>query len=123
MSDDSENEDDFVDTRPVSSSSERPINTSTHRNSPEEEVAKILKSSFKCSICLNTVCLPAPVCASCYAVMGCIPCVEQWHASSANASQCPLCRTSMDYMVIPVLREICNLIGTRPIVVVLWCRR
>ena len=111
MSDDSEDEDDFVDTRPVSSS-ERPIKTSLSSNSPEEEFAKVLKSIFKYSICLNTVCLPAGACASCYAVMGCIPCVEQWHASSANASQCPLCRTSMNYVVIPVLREICNLIGT-----------
>ena len=66
----------------------------------------------QCSICFNTVCLPAAACASCYAIMGCIPCVEQWHASSANASQCPLCRTSMNYVVIPILREICNLIAT-----------
>ena len=87
VSDDSEEEDDFVDARPVSSS-ERPIKTSLSRNSPEEEVAKVLKSIFKCSICLNTVCLPVAACASCYAVIGCIPCVEQWHASSANAS-CP----------------------------------
>ena len=112
VSDDSEEEDDFVDTRPVSSSSERPIETSLSRNSAEEEVAKVLKSIIKCSISLNTVCLPAAACASCYAVMGCIPCVEQWHASSPNASQCPLCSTSMNYVVILVLREICNLIGT-----------
>ena len=44
--------------------------------------------------------------------MGWIPCVEQWHASSGNASQCPLSRTSMNYVLIPVLQEICNLIGT-----------
>ena len=44
VSDDSEKEDEFVDTRPVSSFSERPINTSLSRNSPEEEDAKILKS-------------------------------------------------------------------------------
>ena len=54
----------------------------------------------RCSMC---------VLLRCY---GMHPCVEQWHASSANASQCPLCRTSMNYVVIPVLREICNLIGT-----------
>ena len=112
VSDDSEEEDDFVDTLPVSSPSERPMETSLNRNSPEEEVAKALKSIFKCSICLNTLCLPAAACASCYAVMGCIPSVEQWLASSANASQCPLCRTSMNYVVIPVFCEICNLIGT-----------
>lgn len=57
------------------------------------------------------MCLPAAARASCYAFIGCIPCVEQWHASSANASQCPLCRTSTHYVVIPVLREISNLIG------------
>ena len=39
VSDDSEDEDDFVDTRPVSSS-ERPIKTSLSSNSPEEEFAK-----------------------------------------------------------------------------------
>ena len=74
----------------------------------KKKLLKVLKSIFKCSICLNT----ASACTSCYAVMGCIPCVKQWHASSANASQCPLCRTSMNYVVIPVLRVICNLIGT-----------
>lgn len=78
-----------INTHPVSTSSERPIETSLGRNSPEEEVAKVLKSIFKCSTSLNTVCLPAAACACCYTVMGCIPCVEQWHASSANASQCP----------------------------------
>ena len=36
VSDDSEDEDDFVDTRPISSSSERPIKRSLSRNSPEE---------------------------------------------------------------------------------------
>lgn len=112
VSDDSEEEDDFVDTRPVSSSLGRPIEASLSRNSPEEKVAKALKSIFKCSICLNIVCLPAAACASCYSIMGCIPCAEQWHASSANASQCPLCRTSMNYVVIPILHEICNLIAT-----------
>ena len=44
VSDDSEEEDDLVDTRPVSSSSERPIKKSLSRNSTEEEVAKVLKS-------------------------------------------------------------------------------
>ena len=89
VSDDSEEKDDFVDARPVSSS-ERPIKTSLSRNSPQEQVAKVLKSIFKCSICFNNVCLPAVACAACYAVTGCIPCVEQWHAFSTNASQCPL---------------------------------
>ena len=87
VSDDSEEEDDFVDTHPVSSFSQRPIKTSLSRNSPEEQVAKVLKSIFKCPISLNTVCLPTAVCTSCYAVIGCIPCVEQWDAFSANASQ------------------------------------
>ena len=44
VSDDSEEEDDFVDTRPVSSSLGRPIEASLSRNSPEEKVAKALKS-------------------------------------------------------------------------------
>ena len=46
VSDDSEEEDDFVDTGPVSFS-ERPFKTSLSSNSPEEEVAKVLKSIFK----------------------------------------------------------------------------
>lgn len=101
-----------MDTRPVSSFSQRPIKTSLSRNSPQEQVAKVLKSIFKCSICFNNVCLPAAACAACYAVIGCIPCVEQWHAFSTNASQCPLCCTSMNYVVVPVLCEISNLIET-----------
>ena len=59
----------------VSSFSQRPIKTSLSRNSPQEQVAKVLKSIFKCSICFNNVCLPAAACAACYAVIGCIPCV------------------------------------------------
>lgn len=97
-------DDDFVEHR--SPTSEKP-----KAPSPEEEASKVLKSIFKCSICLSTVSLPAAACASCHAVMGCIPCVEQWHVSSANASKCPLCRTSMNYVLIPIVREISNLLG------------
>lgn len=116
VSDDSEEDDDFLETRPAaaSSTSERQPNTANVGiSSPEEEAAKVLKSIFRCSICFQTpMCLPAAACANCHAVIGCIPCAEQWSASSANGSQCPLCRTSVNYVVIPVLREICSLLGT-----------
>ena len=97
-------DDDFVEHR--SPTSEKP-----KAPSPEEEASKVLKSIFKCSISLSTVSLPAAACGSCHAVMGCIPCVEEWHVSSANASKCPLCRTSMNYVRIPIVREISNLLG------------
>ena len=111
VSDDSEEDDNFLEARPASSTSERPNKTNVGISSPKEEAAKVLKSIFKCSICLNTVCLPAAACASCHAVMGCIPCVEQWHAWSANASQCPV-SYFCELRGYTVVREICNLLGT-----------
>ncbi|KAJ7373268.1 hypothetical protein OS493_012857 [Desmophyllum pertusum] len=77
----------------------------------EEEATKIVQSIFKCSICLSQVNLPAAVCASCYAVIGCVPCVEQWNESSTSDSKCPLCRTNTDYALIPMVREIANILG------------
>lgn len=77
----------------------------------EEEATKIVQSIFKCSICLSQVNLPAAVCASCYAVIGCVPCVEQWNESSTSDSKCPLCRTTTDYALIPMVREIANILG------------
>ncbi|KAJ7386718.1 hypothetical protein OS493_006730 [Desmophyllum pertusum] len=55
--------------------------------------------------------LPAAVCASCYAFIGCVPCVEQWNESSTSDSKCPLCRTTTDYALIPMVREIANILG------------
>ncbi|KAJ7389595.1 hypothetical protein OS493_030281 [Desmophyllum pertusum] len=50
----------------------------------EEEATKIVQSIFKCSICLSHVNLPAA---------------------------CPLCRTTTDYALIPMVREIANILG------------
>ena len=77
----------------------------------EEEAAKILKAIFKCSICLSECKLPAAACASCYAVIGCVHCLEQWIESSSSLSKCPLCRTTADYALVPLLREIANILG------------
>ena len=77
----------------------------------DNEVAKIVCNIFKCSICLDTSKLPAAACASCYAVIGCIPCIEQWYESSGNDRvKCPLCRTTAEYHIIPLLREISTLL-------------
>ena len=72
----------------------------------EEEAAKILKAIFKCSICLSECKLPAAACASCYAVIGCVHCLEQWIESNSSLSKCPLCRTTADYALVPLVREI-----------------
>lgn len=77
----------------------------------EEEAAKILKAIFKCSICLSECKLPAAACASCYAVIGCVHCLEQWIESSSYFFKCPLCRTTADYALVPLLREIANILG------------
>ena len=77
----------------------------------EEEAAKILKAIFKCSICLSECKLPAAACASCYAVIGCVHCLEQWIESSSSLSKCPLCRTTADYALVPLVREIANILG------------
>lgn len=77
----------------------------------EEEAAKILKVIFKCSICLSECKLPAAACASCYAVIGCVHCLEQWIESSSSLSKCPLCRTTAYYALVPLVREIANILG------------
>ena len=76
----------------------------------KEEAAKILKPIFKCSICLSECKLPAAACASCYAVIGCVHCLEQWIESSGSLSKCPLCRTTADYALVPLVREIANIL-------------
>jgi len=75
----------------------------------EEAAAKIIKSIFKCSVCQCK--LQAAACSTCYAVIGCVHCLEQWIESSTSLSKCPLCRTSADYAVIPLVREIANILG------------
>jgi len=79
--------------------------------SVEEEAAKMVKSIFKCLICLNQCQLPGAACTTCFVVFGCLHCLEQWIESSTSEAKCPLCRTSADYAVIPVLREIANIYG------------
>ena len=77
----------------------------------EEEAAKILKAIFKCSICLSECKLPAAACASCYAIIGCVHSLEQWIESSSSLSKCPLCHTTADYALVPLVREIPNILG------------
>ena len=71
----------------------------------------MLKSIFKCSICLNHRKLPTAACSTCYAVIGCVHWLEQWIEASTSLAKCPLCRTSDDYAVIPMVREIANILG------------
>ena len=77
----------------------------------EEEAAKMIKSMFKCSVCLSQCKLPAAACSTFYAVIGCVHCLEQWIESNTSLSKCPLCCTSADYAVIPMVREIANILG------------
>ena len=63
------------------------------------------------SVCLSQCKLPPAACSTCYAVIGCVHCLEQWIESTTSLSKCPLCRTSADYAVIPLVREIANILG------------
>lgn len=76
----------------------------------EEEAKKMIIAIFQCSICLSSATLPAAVCSGCFAIIGCVPCIEQWHASSLS-SKCPLCRTTKDYSLLPMVRDIARLLG------------
>lgn len=89
------------------------IPTTVHQRVPavEEEARRMLKSIFKCVICLNECNLPAAACGACYAVIGCIPCIEQWLASNTSGTNCPLCRTTANYATIPIITDIANIIG------------
>ncbi|CAB4012412.1 hypothetical protein AWC38_SpisGene8887, partial [Paramuricea clavata] len=77
----------------------------------EEQAKEMLGKIFNCSICLNRATLPAAACSSCFSVIGCIPCVEQWYkATTTNNNKCPLCRTNRQYNTIPIVREFSSLL-------------
>ena len=75
----------------------------------EEQAKQMLGKIFNCSICLNRATLPAAACSSCFSVIGCIPCVEQWYETTNN-DKCPLCRTNRQYNTIPIVREFASLL-------------
>ena len=78
----------------------------------EEAAAKMIKSIFQCPqfVLVNVnyhqqhVPLVIPV-------IVCVHCLEQWIESSTSLSKCPLCQTSADYAVIPLVQEIANILG------------
>lgn len=70
---------------------------------PAQTSAKeVLTGIFRCTICLSTSQLPVALCSKCFAVIGCIPCIEQWIDVTPTLSKCPLCRTSRHDNVIPM---------------------
>ncbi len=88
-----------------------PLHLPQPHSSINEAAAKLVSSIFKCSVCLNIAMLPAAACSSCYSVIGCIPCIEQWYeASVSNRNKCPLCRTTKEYHIIPLLRDVALLL-------------
>ena len=87
------------------------LNLPQPTTSINEAAVKLVSNIFKCSICLSVATLPAAACSSCYSVIGCIPCIEQWYESSGvNRVKCPLCRTNKEYHIIPLLREVALLL-------------
>ena len=78
---DAEEEDDFTETpSPKPSKSDQLQGKSSSystQESVEEAAANMLKPIFKCSICFNQCRLPAAACSTCYAVIGCVHCLEQ----------------------------------------------
>ncbi len=67
------------------------------------EGEELLINIFKCTICLSTSKLPAAACSSCFRIIGCVPCIEQWYESPANTGvKCPLCRGATKYEVVPI---------------------
>ena len=112
---DAEEEDDFIETPSPEPRQSNQLqgkrSSSSTLEGIQKEAAKMLKSIFKCSICLNHCKLPAAACSACYAVIGCVHCLEQWIEASTSLAKCPLCCTSSDYAVIPMVREIANILG------------
>ena len=92
----------------ITSMSRRPA---TPTLSVEKQAREILTKIFSCSICLNPAKLPAAACSSCFAVIGCVPCIEQWYESTIeNNAKCPLCQTNRQYNIVPMLREIASIL-------------
>jgi len=73
----------------------------------EASVCRFLEKVFKCNICFSVATLPVAACAGCENVIGCIPCVEQWREAG---SICPLCRCEDDYVKVPMVRNIQQLL-------------
>ena len=69
-----------------------------------------LTGIFRCSICFSTAPLPAASCSKCFAVIGCVPCIEQWIAITPTLAKCPLCRTSRHYNIIPMVRGLASVL-------------
>lgn len=71
-----------------------------------------LRDIFKCTVCMNTVELPAACCPCCTNVIGCIPCIEQWLETQLSPT-CPLCRVNERYQVIPYIAKLGKLLGNK----------
>ena len=56
--------------------------SSSSQDNVEEAAAKMIKSMFRCSVCLSQCKLTAATCSTCYAVIGCVHCLEQWIEST-----------------------------------------
>ena len=111
VSSDAKEEDDFTETpSPEPKQSALQLqgksSSSSTQEYVEEKVAKMLQSIFKRTICLNQCELPAAACPTCYAVIGYVHCLEQAIETGVSFAKCPLCRTTANYAVIPVVREI-----------------
>lgn len=92
------------------------VNENSHeqtadKSKVQEEVKRKIESMLNCSVCLNTAKMPAAVCPACFKVVGCVPCVEQWLESSDNTAKCPLCRSNKKYVLLPIVREIAEIVG------------
>ena len=67
--------------------------SSSSQDNVEEAAAKMIKSMFRCSVCLSQCKLTAATCSTCYAVIGCVHCLEQW-IESTILHKCWLCSYS-----------------------------
>lgn len=64
---------------------------------------QVLKESFKCTVCQDTVTPPAIFSRCCRFIIGCEKCVDQWYEDRTN--KCPRCRQERGYS------ETCRLNG------------
>ena len=115
VSSDVEEEDDFRESPSPEPRQSNQLPGKSSSSSSQENgkgaAAKMFKSIFKCSICLSQCKLPAAACSTCYAVIGCVHCLEQQIESITSLRKRPPCRTGADYAVIPLVREIANILG------------
>lgn len=73
---------------------------------------RVIKDTFKCSMCLGIPEPPVVTTKCCKSILGCETCVNRWYSGpTALRKQCPLCKSERGYSDIMIMRGLDNFIA------------